>query len=251
MKLKTITLLVIAGLVALATLGQTPVKSLVIDAVEDSYVVTDLADDADPQGFRKQNYGSLEFLKTWYAWGVVEDERLLSVDLLKFDLSEITDLDIESVSLQLFARETNLTQAARLVDVHLVNGPWAEADVTYETRPVWDSVPLATAAVYGAGGWYTWNITGSTTSALRKGEISFAVALRSALVENEEQVLFVAKEALDKAPRMVVTYNLSASEGLASVSWWWWAIIAGAAVVLIGVAFGMGIKLRRPSQPMT
>ena len=189
-------------------------KCLIIDAVEDTYVVTDLADDADPQGFRKQNYGGLEFLKTWYAWGVVQDERLLSIDLIKFDLGELQGLDIESISLQMFARQTNLTEAARLVDVHLVNGQWLESEVTFETRPSWDNVPVATAAIYGAGGWYIWNITGSATSAVRRGQISYAVALRSATQENEEQVLFVSKEALDKAPRMLVTYSTSPGTGI-------------------------------------
>ena len=70
-------------------------KSLIINASGDSYVVTDIADDTDPQGFRETNYGSLEFLKTWYAWGILGDERLLSIDLVKFDLTELQGLDIE------------------------------------------------------------------------------------------------------------------------------------------------------------
>ena len=55
------------GVFAFTALGQSQVKSIIIDATEDTYIVTDLADDEDPQGFRSQNYGSLEFLKTWYA----------------------------------------------------------------------------------------------------------------------------------------------------------------------------------------
>ena len=227
---------------AFAALAPSPVKSPVIDAVEDTYVLTDLADDTDPQGFRKQNYGGLEFLKTWYAWGVLQDEQLLSVDLVKFNLSELKDLDIESVSLQLFARQTNLTETARLVDVHIVNGQWSEAEVTYDSRPQWDNVPVATAAVYGAGGWYSWNVTGSTTAAVRRGDISYAVALRSATQQNEEQVLFVSKEALDKAPRMLVTYNTQSGSGIASVDWWWWLIIGGAVVVLLFAAFTFGSR---------
>ena len=189
------------------TTSTSETEALIVEATEDSYVVTDLADEADPQGFRRQNYGDLGFLKTWYAWGVVEDERLLSVDLVKFDLEEIQGLDIESVSFQLFASQADLNQTARLVDVHTVTGEWAEAEVTYDLKPPWDTVPIATAAIYGAGGWYTWNVTGSTLEAIRRGEISFAVALRSASQGNEEQVLFVSTEAPDKAPRLLVTYR--------------------------------------------
>ena len=111
-KLRNLILVLLVGLASLTALGQSSVKSMILNATEDTYVVTDLADQADPQGFRKQNYGSLEFLKTWYAWGVVGSERLLSIDMVKFDLSKLEGLDIESTSLQLFARQTNLTEPA-------------------------------------------------------------------------------------------------------------------------------------------
>ena len=244
--LRNLLLIIGVGVFAFTALGQSQVKSIIIDATEDTYIVTDLADDEDPQGFRSQNYGSLEFLKTWYAWGIIADERLLSVDLIKFDLSEIEDLDIESASMQLFARQTDLTQTARLVGVHVVKGGWAEAEVTYNLRPSWETVPIATAAVYGAGGWYSWNVTGSIISAARRGEISFPVALRSATQQNEEQVLFISKEGIDKSPRMVVTFEASPSSGISSVDWWWWLIIAGAIVVLIAIAFTVGTVRRRP-----
>ena len=164
-KLKITAIFVVMAALAMVFMGQTPVKSLIIDASGDSYVVTDIADDLDPQGFRETNYGSLEFLKTWYAWGVIGDERLVSVDLVKFNLAELEGLDIESVSLQLFARQTDLTEAARLVDIHLVQDPWDENSVTFNSRPAWDQAPIATAAIYGAGGWYSWNVTGTVTAA--------------------------------------------------------------------------------------
>jgi hypothetical protein len=244
-KLRKSLLVLAVGLVSLGVLGQASVKSLVVEAVEDTYVVTDLASQEDPQGFRQQNYGSLEFLKTWYAWGVLGDERLLSIDLVKFDLTKLKGLDVESVSLQLFARQTNLTQPARLVDVHLINGKWTEKEVNYDTRPQWDNTPVATSAIYGAGGWYSWNVTGVTASAVARGELSFAVALRSATQQNEEQVLFVAKEALDKGPRMLVTYNSRPSSGVGSVDWWWWLIIGGGVAVLLVGAFTVGMGRRR------
>ena len=164
-KLRIAALFVVLTALAMVFMGQTPLKTLIINSSGDSYVVTDIADDADPQGFRDTNYGSLEFLKTWYAWGVIADERLLSIDLVMFDLTELEDLDIESVSLQLFARQVTLTEAARLVDIHLVQDPWNEDTVTFNTRPAWDQPLVATAASAAAGEWYASHVAGASTAA--------------------------------------------------------------------------------------
>lgn len=247
-KLRIAALFVVLTALAMVFMGQTPLKTIIINASGDSYVVTDIADDADPQGFRDTNYGSLEFLKTWYAWGVIADERLLSIDLIMFDLTELEDLDIESVSLQLFARQADLTEAARLVDVHLVQDSWNEDNVTFNTRPAWDQAPVATAAIYGAGGWYSWNVTGTATAAARRGLVSYAVALRSADEANEEQVLFVSREGLERAPRLLVTYNISPDSGIAAIEWWWWAAAGGAAVVVVLIAFFLGRRRGGPGR---
>ena len=131
---------------------------------------------------------------------MVGDERLISIDLVKFNLDELKGKDIESAMLQLFARTANLRQPARLVDIHRVREAWSESDVTFNSQPNWDPVPIATAAIYGAGGWYSWNITGSVIEAVRNGEVSVAVALRSVAEESEEQVAFVSTEGLSKVP---------------------------------------------------
>ena len=83
-------------------------------------------------------------------------------------------------------------------------------------------------------------------SAVRLGEVSYAIALRSATEPNEEQVLFVSKEALDKVPRMIVTYNAGSGGGIGSIDWWWWLVIAGAAVFLTGAAFVIGSHRQQP-----
>ena len=51
------------------------------------------------------------------------------------------------------------------------------------------------------------------------GEVSYAIAHRSASEENEEQVLFVSREGLDRAPRLLVTYNVSPESGIAAIMW--------------------------------
>ena len=48
-------LLVAVALLMFGALGQANIKTIIIDATEDA------------QGFRENNYGDLEFLKTWYA----------------------------------------------------------------------------------------------------------------------------------------------------------------------------------------
>ena len=161
-KLRYFLLVFGAVVLLLSALGQGTVKTVIIDSIEDTYVVTNLADPENLQGLQGNNYGNLDFLKTWYAFGVVGDERIISVDLVKFDLDEIKDKEIESAFIQLFARQADLTDNIRLVDVHLVRDPWSEAGVTYDTRPAWDRTPIATTAIYGGGGvdltgWRCWD----------------------------------------------------------------------------------------------
>ena len=232
-------LVVAATMLMFGALGQTDIKTIIIDATEDAYVVTDIADVEDEQGFREKNYGDLEFLKTWYAWGVVGDERLVSIDLVKFNLAELKGKEVESAMLQLYARTANLREPARLVDVHRVREAWSEDDVTFNSRPSWDPAPIATPAIYGAGGWYSWNITGSVIEAVRSGEVSVAVALRSVAEESEEQVVFVSTEGLSKMPRLMVTVQATPTD----IPIWIWFVIGALVIVILSVGF---MAVRRP-----
>jgi len=191
-----------ASLLVLFSLGQSNIKSRVIEASEDTYIVTDLADTENLQGFSTNNYGSLEFLKTWYAFEVAGQERILSVDLVKFNIKELEGVEVESAFLQLFASRADLTELARLIDVHLIReNTWSEATVSYDTRPPWNPTPISTAVVYGAGGWYSWNVSSSVASAARTGQVSFAVGIRNLPANSEAQVAFVSRASKDKAPR--------------------------------------------------
>ncbi|GAH87317.1 unnamed protein product, partial [marine sediment metagenome] len=111
----------------LPLMGASATKSLVIDVAKDAYVVADLNDPGDAQGFREKNYGSLDFVKAWYIWNVVEErgqevekEKVISVIYLKFDLRQLKDKSIESAMLQLYAKNVVL-QAPRYVQVFLVS----------------------------------------------------------------------------------------------------------------------------------
>lgn len=241
-------LLLVAVLLLVAALGAAPstLESVVLEVVEDAYLVTDTSSPDDPEGLRDTNYGSLDFVRTWYAWKVLGEEKVISVGLLKFDLGPVRDKEISSAHLQLLATRADLDQPARLVDVHLAEGQWSEEEVTFNTRPSWGVTPIATGAVYGAGVWYSWDVTGSVVSKQDEGEVSFSLGMRSLEEELEEQVVFAARESGRNIPRLLVTFTIEPS----GIAWWVWAAgIGGAAVVAFGT--GWWLSRRRHSSPST
>src|SRR5712692_351542 len=135
---------------ALSVAATAPDESVVVEATDNSYVVADLSAPDDPQGLRDKNFGGLDFLKIWYAAQVQAQEQIVSVGLLKFDLTSLKDREVRSAHLQLFAMRADLLQPVRLVDVSLAEGPWTEADATFGTLPQITNPSLATAAVYAA-----------------------------------------------------------------------------------------------------
>src|SRR5216684_6934443 len=128
--------LLIFGLLVSSALsvGAAPAdESVVVEATDNSYVVADVSAPDDPQGLRAKNFGGLDFLKIWYASQVQAQEQIVSVGLVKFDLSALKDREVRSAHLQLFATRADLLQPVRLVDVSLAEGPWTEADASFKT----------------------------------------------------------------------------------------------------------------------
>lgn len=221
---------------------KTRIKSVVLEATEDVYLTTDAAATEDPQGLRDKNFGSQDFVKVWYAWKVVGEEKVVSIGLFKFDLGPIREREVLSAHLQLFALRADLASPARLVDVHLVNGAWSEQEVTFNSRPAWDVNPIATGVVYGAGVWYSWDVTGSLVGKAKEGVVSYAVGLRALEEKKEEQAVFAAREVGRNGPRLLVTYRVPPP----SVPWYIWA--AGMGVVAV-LAFLVGWWLPRRRRP--
>jgi hypothetical protein len=236
-------LLVALLLLALLSLGARPAPDVMaLTASQDTYVVADTARADDPQKLRDQNFGRLDFIKVWYASKVQKDEQLVAVGLVGFDLKPLQNRDVESVTLQLFALRTDLAQPARLVDVSLVNGPWAQEEVTFNNRPPWGATPIATTAVYGAGGWYSWDVTASVLREKEAGSVSYAVGLRTVEERKEEQVVFASSKAARDGPRLLITYAADNS----MIAWWWPVISAGAvAVALLALWLGGRLFARR------
>lgn len=221
--MRNIFLLLVAGMVLMLTLGAGPqVRSIVVEAAADTYVVTDLVTPEDiqtvdgpvaalPNPVMDQNFGRINFVRVWYNAREPEQQQLLSVGLLQFDLGPLKNLEVESVILQAFALRADLTQPARLVDVAVVQDAWIENQVSFNTRPAWSANPISTVAVISAGQWYSWDVTGEVTAAAAQStnspSLSFVLGLRTSQEEQEEQVVFTSREAGQNTPRLVVTYT--------------------------------------------
>ena len=214
-------------------------QSVVIPATGTAYVVTDASTTDDPQGLRDQNYSTQDFIKIWYAWDVQATEKVISIGLYKFDLSSVKNKDIKSATLQMYATRTDLTKAVRLVDVSLVDGAWDAKTVTYNTRPTWGGSALATTAIYGAGVWYSWDVSASVLQKAKDGEVSYVSGLNTMDDKSEEQVLFASSQVSATAPRILVTYT---SSNTSLVPWWIWVI--GIVVIAI-IAFFIGWAVTR------
>ena len=250
-------LLLLAAVMALvASMGAKPVlRSIILEVAEDTFVVADLVPPKETvnadgttqlQGnpVMDQNFGGVGFVRLWYDAKNPEERRLLSVAILKFELEPLKGLDVKSVNLEAYSIRANLIQPTRLVDVAVVRDDWSESQVTYNSRPGWNTKPIATNAVYGANRWYSWDVTPTVNAVIRSAtspSILFVIGLRSSELEREEQVVFAAKETGLNPPRLVVTYSYELV-----IEWWVWAIGIGVAALL---AFVIGVWVSRRRRP--
>jgi len=233
------------ALAFLTLVGAQPDKSVrLIEASDDSWVVTNLADEKDSERIRETVLGTQDFTRAWYAWNVVGSEQVFAVGLVRFDLSSVKDQSIASSHLQLYASRTSLKPQPRLVDVYLVEGTWSESAVTYNSRPPWGVNPIATTAVYGPNTWYSWDVTSAVAAtAKRDGYVSFAYSLRDVDAQSEEQILFAARELGANGPRLIVTYDTPPGLPVDVIL----GGVAGA-LLLVVVAFLLGRYLARHSR---
>jgi hypothetical protein len=232
-------LLVCSFLTMFIVLGAAPPdESVLLGATDDTYDVADISAPDDPQGLRDKNFGGLDFLKIWYVSQVQATEQIVSIGLVRFDLSSIKDRDVRSAHLQLFATRADLLQPARLVDVSLAEGAWTEMDANFKNLPQVSTPPLASAAVYGANVWYSWDVTPAAIRKLRDGTVTFAIGLRTLESRGEEQVIFASREAGRNAPRLVVT-AAPATPAIPLIAWPIGIVVAAV------LAFGAGILVAR------
>ncbi len=214
-------------------------QSVVIPATGSSYIITDASTTADPQGLRDKNFGTQDFINVWYQWDVTGTEKDISVGLVKFNLASLKNKEIKSATLQMYATNVNLTQAVRLVDINLVSGTWNEQKVTFNNKPDWSATSIASCAVYGAGIWSSWDVTGSVAQSVKSGTVSYAAGLDTMVDKSQEQVLFASRQVSAAAPRLIVTYS---SSNTSPFAWWIWVI--GIIVIAI-IAFFAGWMITR------
>ncbi len=244
-ELSRIAVMVVLSAFMMLSVGALPPTNVVaIQATDDAYVVADTSDESDPEKLRDAKFGTLDFVRTWYAWHAVGPEQIVAIGLVRFDLDPVKGKDIKSAQLQMFSTGTTLTQPARLVDVNLItNGDWKQSDVTYNARPTWAPSAIATTAVYGPGVWYSWDVSGAVMAQAKKGgPLSLVVGLRAIDDKSEEQVLFASTETGQNMPRLIVEYAPSGFQ----LTWYY---IAGAGVVLVlfaGAAFFVGRRMSGP-----
>jgi len=216
-------------------------QSTIIPATGTAYVASDTSTTDDPQGLRDQNYSTQDFIKVWYQWDVQATEKVISVGLMKFDLSSLKNKDIKSATLQMYATRADITKAVRLVDVSQITGTWDPATVTYNTKPDWGASAVATCGVYGAGVWYSWDVGASVAQQVKSGEVSYVTGLNTMDDKSTEQVLFASQQVTAAAPRLLVTYTTS---NTSIVPWWIW--VAGIVIIAI-IAFFLGLWITRRS----
>ena len=193
---------------ATATVTTSPntLQELLIPATGSAYIVTDASTTADPQGLRDKNFSTQDFINVWYQWDVQGTEKDVSVGLVQFNLASLKGKDIKSATLQMYATNVNLTQAVRLVDINLVSGTWNEQKVTFNNKPDWSANSIASCAVYGAGIWSSWDVTGSVAQSVKSGTVSYAAGLDTMADKSQEQVLFASRQVSTTAPRLIITY---------------------------------------------
>jgi hypothetical protein len=110
--------------------------------------------------------------------------------------------------------------------------------VTFNTLPTITNPPLASAAVYGANVWYSWDVTPAVVRKVRDGGVAYALGLRTLETRGEEQVVFASSEAGRNAPRLVVTMA-PVPPGVSPY------VVMGVAATAAALAFGVGILLGR------
>ena len=216
-------------------------QSVIVPATGSSYIVTDASTTDDPQGLRDKNYSTQNFINVWYQWDVQATEKDISVGLVQFNVASLKNKDIKSATLQMYVTSATLTQAARLVDISLVDGSWNEQKVTYNNKPNWSANAIGSAAVFnnGAGIWTSWDVTGSIVPEPKSGVVSYAIGLDTMADKSQEQVTFASQQVSATAPRLIVTYAASNSSPFA---WWIWVI--GIVVIAI-IAFFAGWMITR------
>jgi len=184
-------------------------KTLKLTPTDDAYVTADLNDPDDAQHYRDKITGDLEFLRTWYAWNVTENqERIISSPFLKFDLSDIDSDKVISADLKLriFAGKT-LGGAGPELELALVSSnDWNESEIIFNNKPEHLVDNLITNTLID-NHWYSWDVTDFVK---QKAGSSLSIMLSNKVIRDnmEEVISFHSKETndIEKVPTLEIKY---------------------------------------------
>ena len=185
---------------------------------DDAFVITNLSDPDDVKGAQITNTGTLDFLKSWYAWNVTEDqEKMLTNSYLKFNLSKLDSDKVISAQLTLtpIIAKSSLGTVPYL-ELTKADTNWNESEITFVNKPSYDEENSIVNTIItnpnNEQGLYTWDITDLVTQ--NAGSKLSVVFFNNNIVDStEEMVSFHSKETEDQnnAPVLEIKYSLDDS----------------------------------------
>lgn len=172
---------------------------------DDAYVIADLQDTADTNNLRTFNSGNLDHLKIGYAINTTTiPNQHLSTALLKFDLANLSDKQIDSVSLKLYASQIQLSEPQE-VGVFLVSdSTWNESTLTYDNMPTLSSL-ISTVTIDDAN-YYQWDLGNLIQQ--DDTHLSLMVSFVTLLPNTENVIIFASK---DSSPEYYPTLIINTS----------------------------------------
>lgn len=170
-----------------------------ITPTDDAFVVANLNDPENVEGSQSINTGDLEYLRSWYAWNVTENqERITTLVYLKFDLAEIDSEGVLGAQLKLkpFVGKSTIGLAPKMELTFVPENNWSELEITYDQRPLYFENFTKISSVITEDERYSWDLT-DLVKENAGSELSIAFAIRDIYTNNEELITFHSKEAED------------------------------------------------------
>lgn len=185
-------------IIGLSVSGNASIATVITISVEaDSYVDSDKTN---------SNFGEDDYIKV--ANFEINQTNITKTGLLRFSLTELQDIDIDSVFLELYV--VILTVRHKIGVYKSSDVSWNELTVTHNTRPSYNDTVLDTALVGpDPGEWYSWSVTEAVNDSVAAGQITFVIKVEK-LYESTDCVWFFSKDGELKegySPRLSVNYT--------------------------------------------
>lgn len=226
---------------------------------DDAFVIANLSDPDDVEGFQTINTGNFDFLKSWYAWNVSKhQEQIITNSYLKFNLSDIESDKVINAQLKLVPQvlKTTFEVPPHLELSKVDTNDWNETEINYSNKPSHDEENFIVNTIISNPAnkhdWYTWDITELVKQS--SGSKLSVVYYNSDIINNSEEVVsFYSKEAKDPenfpvleikyvAEILLIPSSLQENETDYTL-----AAIVGVLVVAAGIGIFITLILRKKS----